>query len=332
MSKHRNYLVGGAVVSGILVLATTVVTVSSIGKATKLREHMQRSFATLQSYFQRDPFPDAKNVEAEEAKLETQQEWYEALREVLSSNAVVVKGMHTPGSFSKTCEDTINSLRKLAPKGEAGDSVVDGNFNFGFDRYDLSQNGSPAARKDVPRLLRQLEMVDRLVRVMYGVELIKLEQVLREEFDLAGGDEHVRVTRGRGRVGRRSAAASTSTTSVSLDQIEVEPIEDAPFDVDRQRFGFVFIIREEALFKLIGVIDSMWPFALISSLDFQKTTSDVVFDKKGVTAAADSGIVRPPLGKTSRIVSGALREAPVRVAMTVDIYTLGAGDNVQDSD
>ena len=153
MSKHRKYLLGGAIVSGILVLATAVVTISSIGKAKQLREHMQRSFTTLQSYFERDPFPNSANVKAVETKLETQRVWYETLRESLGRNAIVVEGSHTPGSFSKTCEDTINLLRKLAAKGESGIPVVDANFNFGFDRYDLSQNGSPAEQKDVPRLL-----------------------------------------------------------------------------------------------------------------------------------------------------------------------------------
>jgi hypothetical protein len=290
---------------------------------------MQRSFTTLQSYFQRDPYPNDENVKAEKAKLETLQTWHQALREALSRNAIIVEGVHTPGSFGKTCEDTINLLRTLAPKGESGASVVDANFNFGFDRYDLSQNGSPAEQKDVPRLLRQLHMVDRLVRVIYEVELIKLEQVLREEFDLTAAGGEGRVTRGR--VGRRNVA-STSVTGVTLDRIEVEPLANTPFEIDRQRFGFVFVVREEALFKLIDAIDKMWPFAQISSLDFQKMAGDVVFDRQEPAAVADSGIVRRPLGKTSRIVSGALREAPVRVAMTIDIYTLGAGDNAQDPD
>lgn len=286
MTKHRNYLIGGAVISSILVLGTALMTVSHIGKAKKLREHMQRSFTTLQSYFQRDPFPNAANVEAEKTKLEIQQAWHETLREALGRKAIVVEGTHTPGSFSKTCEDTINLLRRLAPKGESGVSVVDPNFNFGFDRYDLSQSGAPAEQKDVPRLLRQLHMVDRLVRVMYEVELIKLEQVLREEFDLTTDGREGRGVRGR--VGRRGAA-STEATAITLDRIEVEPIEDAPFDVDRQRFGFVFIIREEALFNLIDKIDTMWPFAQIASLDFQKTTGDVVFDRQEAAAVASTG-------------------------------------------
>lgn len=343
MSKQRKYLAAGATISGILVLGTTVVTLSSVGKAKKVHEGMQRSLVSLQSYFERDPFPNSENVEAEQAKLETLRDWNQTLYDALSTSNIVVTGEHTPGSFSKECEDTIKALRKAAPQrakdefsvgiggAKAEDSsFVTANFNFGFDRYDLTQNGLLAVSDDVPHLLRQLKMIDRLVRVFYETEVIKLERVLREEFEIASGGGEARTARGRG--GRRSSAGETGVTGVSLDRIDVEPITDAPFDIARERFGFVFTTKEAGLIELIDKFNAMSPFAQISSLDFQKTTGDVKFTDTKAATGADTGIAQPASDKASRIVSAPDREAPIRVAMTIDIYTLGTRDEAQDSD
>lgn len=335
MSKHRNYLVAGSVISGILVLLTGVVTVSSIRRANVRRDEMRRTFDSLQSYFRRNPFPNEQNLKAEQANLETLRGWNRALVDALASHAIVIEGEHTPGSFTKTCEDTVNALRRRAPKGEGDQSVIVPNFNFGFDRYDITQNGLPAAHRDVPRLLRQLQMVDRLVQVLYNSDLIRLEQVFREEFDLEAAATAARTVRGRaGRTGTAAAGGSV----ITMSRVEAEPLVDKPFEIDRQRFGFVFVIREEGLFKLIEQIHSMWPFAMIASLDFEKTAGDVVFvqpqrtDAPAAAGGLSSGIVPPPPGQTSRIVSGALREAPIRVALTIDVYTLSTEDETEASD
>lgn len=331
MSKHRTYLLVGAVVSGVLVLATAVITASGIGKATVLRDDMLTSFSKLQGFFKKNPYPNAENVAVEKQNFEVLKERYSTLHVELSKSAVIVEGSHTPGSFSMKCEETVNALRKAAPQGEGDASVVVPNFNFGFERYDISQNGLPADQKDVPRLLRQLRMVDTLVRVFYSTGIIKLDKVMREEFDSSVAND-TGSSRGRGRVSRRGAVTS-SPTEVVIDSLETEPMSDVPFALDRQRFGFVFLAKETSLFAIMDKINAMWPFAQISKIEFVKSGSDVVFPSTAVEAPASvvgvAGISKPPAGITSRIVSGALREAPVNVAMTIDIYTFGA-DKAED--
>ncbi len=324
MSKQRIYLLVGAVVSGVLVLATAGITATGISKATALRVDMLNSFSKLQVFFKKNPYPNAENVTVENQNFDLLKERHATLLKELSKSAVTVERTHTPGSFSKTCEETVNALRKAAPQGEGDASVIVPDFNFGFERYDISKGVKPADQKNVPQLLRQLRMVDMLVRVFYNAGIIKLDKVLREEFDSASEDTG--QERGRGRGGRgRSAAASS--TEVTLDKIEVEPFSNVPFALDRQRFGFVFLTKEESLFSLIDKIDAMWPFAQISNIEFIKSGKDVVFPPTAgeLPAATEvTGISAPPAGITSRIVSGVLREAPVKVAMTIDIYTFGA--------
>lgn len=324
MSKQRIYLLIGAVVSGVLVLATAGITASGISKATALRVEMQGSFTKLQGFFKKNPFPNAENVKVESQNLEVLKERHVTLLTGLAKQAVIVEGTDTPGMFAKKCEETVNALRKAAPQGEGDLSVIGPSFNFGFDRYDFSKTNPPADQKNVPRLLRQLRMVDMLVRVFYSSGIIRLDKVLREEFDSSA--EEAGALRGRSRVGRGRSLAS-ATADVTLDKIEVEALENTPFPLDRQRFGFVFLAKEQSLFSLIDKINAMWPFAQVSSLEFVKSGKDVVFSPAAGEAPATpevTGITAPPAGVTSRIVSGELRESPVKVAMTIDIYTFGA--------
>ncbi len=323
MSKKRIYLLIGAAVSVVLILATAGIAATGITKATALQKEMKSSFSKLENFFKKNPFPSVENVQVEKQNLDLLKERHATLIKELSRSAVVVQEDYTPGSFSKTCEETVNALRKVAPQGAGDASVIDPGFNFGFERYDISKDGKPADLKNVPRLLRQLRMVDMLVRVFYNTGIIKLDKVLREEFD--SPSEDTGSSRGRGRVGR-GRSSSSSSAEVSLDKIEVESLSDVPFALDRQRFGFVFLAKEQSLFSLMDKIDAMWPFAQIANVEFMKSGKDVVFPLKTDEVAVPTevaGISTPPAGVTSRIVSGPLLEAPVKVVMTIDIYTFG---------
>jgi len=328
MSKHRIILIAGGVVSLLLVIITAVITASSVGVASRYRQEMVGSSNKLSGFYKKNPFPSPENIERVKESLATLGERNKILFEALSRNAVSLEGEHTPGSFRITCEETINNLRRAAPKGEGGVSVVTPDFYFGFDRYDPSKNGVPADKDDVPRLLRQLKMTDALVRIFYDSGIVKFESVSREEFD--GGAEVSGVggsSPKRQKSARRGGTAKSSGGGMSL-QMEPPSLADAPIGLDRQRFGFVFFAREEALFVLMNKINAMWPFAQISGFEFQKSGADVVFPPKAEPGAekapaAPDALKERPLGRTARIVSGKLREAPVKVFMTVDIYTFG---------
>ena len=326
MRKQKLALTVGGAISLVLVVATAVITATGVGAASRNRQEMLSTSGRLSSFYDKKPFPSDENIGAEEVNKRLFQEQYAALAEAVKTNAVVVEGEHSPGSFRLTCEETISALRRAAPKAESGESVIAPDFYFSFDRYDPSKGGIPAAKGHVPRLLRQLQMVDRLVRTLYAAEVLKIESVRREEFDTgaasSGGEE---APRRGGRASRRASSAADSS-GFSLE-MNPAPLEDAPVDMDRQRFGFVFLAREASLFATLNALNAMWPFTQVSGLQIVKTGPDVVFPAKAEVKAKDedplkaSGIKAPPAGRTSRIVSGALREAPVKVQMTVDVFT-----------
>ena len=328
MSKHKIILIAGGGVSLLLVVATAVITASSVGVASRYRQEMVGSSNKLTSFYKMNPFPSPENIDLEKASLATLEERNKLLFDALSKNEVKLEGEHSPGSFRITCEETINNLRKAAPKGEGGVSVIAPDFYFGFDRYDPSKNGVPADKNDVPRLLRQLKMTDALVRNFYDSGIIKFDAVSREEFDGAAGvSEEGDSSSRRQKASRRGGSARSSAGGLSL-KMDVPPLDNAPIGLDRQRFGFVFLAREEALFTVMNKINAMWPFAQISGFELEKAGPDVVFAAPKAEAGAETAGTTPavkerPLGRTARTVSGKLREAPVKVSMTIDIYTFG---------
>ena len=324
MKKRNLALVVGGAVSLVLVAVTAVITATGVGAASRNRQDMLATSGRLAAFYDRNPFPSEANIEAEESRLKIREEQYAALAAALEKGAVVVEGEHLPGSFRLTCEETVAALRKAAPQAESGESVIPADFYFGFDRYDPSKGGIPAAQEHVTRLLRQLKMVDGLVRALYTSGVLKIETVRRQEFDNAAATSERETS---GRSSRRASSRATSDSSGFALEMNPPADEEAPVSIDRQRFGFVFLAREASLVATLNAIGAMWPFAQVSGLTMEKAGPDVVFPAKEEDKPKDAELLpapairQPPKGRTSRIVSGALREAPMKVQMTVDVFT-----------
>ena len=88
---------------------------------------------------------------------------------------------------------------------------------------------------------------------------------------------------------------------------------------------------------MLNKLNEMRPFAVVSSLSFEKQGQDVVFPDEEKEEAQASGRRREaatpapaapavinarPAPRTARLVSGPLRERPIRVNMTVDVYSI----------
>lgn len=323
MSKTRIAVIVGGVISLLLVVLAAAMTISRMGKASTERELMEKSHQTLTGYYNRNPFPSETNISIEASNLEVFKKRYSALITTISSNSVMIDGDFSPGAFSTKSEETVDRLRKAAPKG--GEPVVAPSFFFGFERYDRTSEGGtkPARSEDVPRLLRQLAMMEMLVHELYAAKVTSIETASREEFDLEG--EGART----GTFARQSRPRSSAGTEAFSFSLGSDPPPEAPFPLDRQRFGFVFIAKETALFDFLNRIDAMWPYAQISSLQLMKNGEDVVPRVSAPAPTVPEGIKEAPKPRTSRLMSGALLEAPVKVGVQIDIYTFGAPVGVE---
>lgn len=332
MSKLKIALIVGGVVSLLLVLATGVMTISGMRKAAESRGQMQSNESALAAYFKKNPFPSEGNIEIEGNNLEVVRTRYTELLAAMSSNTIKIAEGYTPGAFSTTCNDTVIKLRRRAPRGDGTTPVVAPGFFFGFERYDQSSgSGVPAEQDDVGRLLRQLTMMSLLVEELYAADIVRLDSAMREEFDVAGGGVEVAQTSRRG--SRGGGAASPDGFAFALDPT---PHEQGAMELGRERFGFVFLSKEASLIDFLNRMDAMWPYAQVSALKFVKSGEDVVFpsatDQQSAAAStAPAGIKEPPKPRTSRIISGALREVPIKVGVQIDVYSFAdAGGEVGD--
>ena len=120
MRKQKLALTVGGAISLVLVVATAVITATGVGAASRNRQEMLSTSGRLSSFYDKKPFPSDENIGAEEVNKRLFQEQYAALAEAVKTNAVVVEGEHSPGSFRLTCEETISALRRAAPKAACG--------------------------------------------------------------------------------------------------------------------------------------------------------------------------------------------------------------------
>lgn len=339
-------VVGG--VTAVAVIGIGVFAFLRSQAASEARATMQQQASQLRKLFEKDVFPSQENIDTAEKNRDQTRKFVQDLRNEMKRGMVPVDRKKTPGDFSNIRMATIASLLEDAPVGTGDTKVVDNSqapFQFGFDRY---KEGVPAEKRDVPRLLAQLRMMDKLVRVLYDSGIVSLEAVAREEFEggsSASSDASAEpATRTRGRAGR---GRGTRTTASALVVTPPTLLAGAPEDLNCERFMFRFQTREAGLINVLNKLNEMRPFAVVSDLSFEKMGEDVVFpDEQKEAAASDAAkasarstrtargsapaaeepaapaIRERPAPRTARLVSGPLRERPVRVTLTVDVYSI----------
>lgn len=338
-------VVGG--VTAVAVIGIGVFAFLRSQAASEARATMQQQANQLRKLFEKDVFPSQENIDTAEKNREQTRKFVQDLRNEMKRGMVPVDRKKTPGDFSNIRMATIASLLEDAPVGTGDTKVVDSSqapFQFGFDRY---KEGVPAEKRDVPRLLAQLRMMDKLVRVLYDSGIVSLEAVAREEFEggSASSDASAEpTTRPRGRAGRGRGAR---TTAAALVVTPPTLPAGAPEDLNCERFQFRFQTREAGLINVLNKLNEMRPFAVVSDLSFEKMGEDVVFPDEQKEAAASNAakasvrstrsargaapaaeepaapaIRERPAPRTARLVSGPLRERPVRVTLTVDVYSI----------
>lgn len=334
MDKNKLILFVGGGVAALLAVAMTVLLCVKIASASDAASKEKSAMSKLRSRYQTsNPFPTEENVGRIAAKAKDSADWAMVLREALNAGAVDGEDM-SPQMFGRERERVIKELLKDSPIADDGVRIAPEECSFGFGRYD---SGEQAERKNVPRLVRQLKLMDSLVRMFYDAGVLRLEAVGRQEFEKGvsskkGDDDEDTGRRSHARGSSRGSARNVST---SIDVPVDKYTGDFGVPVVRERFAFVFTARQKGLVAALNALAANAPYATISSLSIEKTGEDVVFpdeaekeeksvSKRKVEApaadAAASNLREKPAPRTARLISGPLRETPVRVSMMVDVY------------
>ncbi len=336
MDKNKLILFVGGGIAAVLAVAMAVLLCIKISSASDAASKEKNAMSKLRSKYQNsDPFPTVENVGKIEAKVKDAGDRTWTLREALDAGAVDGEDM-SPQMFGREREAVIKALLKDSPVADDGEVMAPPECAFGFSRYD---SGEQADRKNVPRLIRQLKLMDSLVRMFYASGVLHIEAVGRQEFEKgvsknsdSEADSGSHRSRHRGGSSRGVASRGSSEISVPVDKYTGE--HGVP--VVRERFAFVFTTRQKGLVAVLNALASSSPYTTISSLSIEKTGEDVVFpdevekEEKSTSSkrkpdapaepAAATSLREKPAPRTARLISGPLRETPVRVSMTVDVY------------
>ena len=344
MKKNNIVLIAGGAVSALLVLGSAAFMAVALGRSSAAREDRDAAFAKLRRIYQGAVFPSAANIVRAGENYAAATNWVVGIAEALSAGtndwaAGLEPALATSGDFSQLREQTIEALRADAPIAEDGAPTADPESAFGFEFYSDSH---PAQSQHVPRLLRQVRLVDLLVRQLYDSGILHLDAVSRDVFERGSGGASASSSSSSGSSsssrGRRRPGAGRAL-SVPL-VVTPPPPPPGAVTYDVERFGFRFSAKEHALLAFLDRVDALSPYAAVSGLTIEKLGPDAVFPDERAEAAKEGarssraasaeeepaapGILTRPPPRSSRMVSGPLREAPVMATVFVDVYFVGA--------
>ena len=343
MKKNNIVLIAGGAVSALLVLGSAAFMAVALGRSSAAREDRDAAFAKLRRIYQGAVFPSAANIVRAGENYAAATNWVVGIAEALSAGtndwaAGLEPALATSGDFSQLREQTIEALRADAPIAEDGAPTADPESAFGFEFYSDSH---PAQSQHVPRLLRQVRLVDLLVRQLYDSGILHLDAVSRDVFERGSGGASASSSSSSGSSsssrGRRRPGAGRALSVPLVVTPPPPPPGAVPYDVER--FGFRFSAKEHALLAFLDRVDALSPYAAVSGLTIEKLGPDAVFPderaeaKEGARSSraasaeeepAAPGILTRPPPRSSRMVSGPLREAPVMATVFVGVYFVGA--------
>ena len=318
--KHGKILVVAGMAGTVAIVGVTaVVMFRSLSDASETRTQRDNSRNDLEAYYRRNPFPSTENIERERETLATVRKWYETLLVSLQESTVPM-GEPKPSVFNSRREAMMADMVASAPTGDGGQRIVPTDFSFGFEKY---KTGVLADARDVPRLMRQLEMIHALVKEMYIAGVLRIESVVREEFEFPVGDTAATQPSGGSRPWMTPTPASTKASP--------KP-KHSPVTMDAQKFTFELIANEVSLVELLNGLARMPMFTVVTKLSLAKEGADFVSAPTGDVASATLGpggvalANPPPLSRTARIVSGRDRESRLKVSLEVEVYSFEGED------
>ncbi len=343
MKKNNIVLIAGGSVAGLLVLGSAAFMAVALGRSSAAREDRDAAFESLRRIYQGAVFPSKANIVRAGENYAAATNWVAGLEDALARGtndwaAGLDPATATSGEFSQLREKTIEALHADAPVAEDGAPTADPESAFGFEFYSDSH---PAQSQHVPRLLRQLRLTDLLVRQLYDSGILHLDAVSRDVFERgsAGGSSSSYSSSGSSsssRGGKKRPGAGRVLSAPLVVAPPPPPTGSVPYDVER--FGFRFSAKEHALLAFLDRVDALSPYAAVSGLTIEKLGADAVFPdereeaKEGSRASRSApaeeapapGILSRPPPRSSRMVSGPLRESPVMATVFVDVYFVGS--------
>jgi hypothetical protein len=309
-------------VGGILFLTAGFVLYRSIVRFDTANDDLKRVKLELSSYYEAPIFPSAENVEQELENARQVDVWFAELMETLGQGNVN-SAERSPSKFIGILEKVRNRLIGESQKAGTELPSATQSFAFGFDRY--SGTGTLPKPQDVPRLMEQLAIINRLCTVMFKNRIKGISTITRD-----GGASDAPVANARRRRGRPGKPASPQKTVGSPSARPGVIGEGALFA--KLHFVFEFRAKESALVTILNDLASSSIFIAVTSLSVSKPSPEFVpaaVDPEAErTARSEFGGARPSAAaqpKTHNLgpnapICGIKMEIPMDIRLELDVY------------
>lgn len=250
-------LVGGAVALVLLVGAFLLLVRFNL-TYRKVNNELKAGMRRLNELYDRDPYPSEENVVLLQTNVAVLGQYFDAIDASFREGQIEAEEMK-PAEFPLILEKTIRGLTIRA--NELGVKLPP-RFAFGFEKYAV---GALPADADVPRLVLQLETVEKLCGLLYDARIAGVDIVARQVFeqDLSALGQPGAPQQGQGGSRRRGGGAETTSY-----QLPKEEWVDSSGLFSREKFVIEFSARDSALWDVLNRFVRSKPFVVVSRVEF----------------------------------------------------------------
>ncbi len=336
MKKAQVITISLCAVGAIALLAAGYVLYRGISRFGAARVSLGMAKANLEGFYREPVFPSNDNVGREKANTTKLAGWFDELAAELRKGNVV-STERSPSAFKTVYLE--KALERLLQEAQAAGTELPTAFGFGFEQY----AGTDVLPRpdDVPRLMEQLVLVNRICRILFANRVKALSAVGRTAFeDQAAAAPAAAAPAPSGRAGRRPTRTQPAAPppSAVVAQPGVVP-KGALFG--KYRFVIEFSAKESTLIGVLNALASSPSFTVVKVVRLNKGIP--VLMPGTVDPAAADGVPIPGVGAQpttaapvlrlgpSYPVSGLEMEIPMQVRMELDVYKFkgdsdGSGD------
>jgi len=340
MKKAQIITISVCAVGAVALLAAGFVLYRGVARFGEARDALNTAKARLEGFYQEAVFPSATNVLREQSNTQQLDRWYRDLAAELRKGNVV-STERSPSAFKTVFLE--KTLERLLREAQAAGTELPANFGFGFEQY----AGTPILPRpdDVPRLMEQLVLVNRVCRILFENRVKAISSVGRAMFEeqmptVSTASEPPPSPVAARRPVRRGAAAVEAPPPGVASQPGVVP---AGALFGKYRFVFEFSSKESALVGVLNALAASPSFTVVKVVRLTKGVPVLI--PVQVDTTASGGVPAPGLGAApvatpaltavrlgpNYPVSGLEMEIPMQVRIELDVFKF-KGDSDESGD
>lgn len=334
MGAKKIIIISLLVAALLVMVAAVLVLVRGFSSFSGAAHELQTERERLNRLYAQQPFPSKENIAVEKEQREQVASWVDLLLDQLNAGQIEVPSL-TPsgfiGEFAAVRNRLVTRGRGVQPR-----LTLPAGFDMGFTRY---ATGALPATTHVPRLARQIRIIEKLLETVIDSGIHELISIQREMFDEglepAAAVEVEQIDTGRrrmppGRPPQRSArpTATTGRPEQEVVRRDIQGYPDRPDLFSREQFTIEVRTTEIGLLNLLNGLTSMPLFVSVRRLEFAREAGQV--SSPPATAEREYANLHEYPVRLERRVSGPDLERPMRVALDLDVFIFASDGVVQD--